>query len=88
MQKIQQKEIATTRCHIAVLTFTQVTLIVSIFTVFIFTYPQFYFTILRSNHILFVAMVEAAAQAYRVAHAVSLTCSIILTSGTTDKGFS
>jgi hypothetical protein len=49
-------------------------------------YLQFYFSIMRS--ILSAALVEAAAQAHWVAHAVSLSCPIIFNLGTIKWGLS
>jgi hypothetical protein len=46
-----------------------------------FRYLQFYFSIMRSINILFMAMVESATQAHRIVCTVSLTHPTILTLG-------
>jgi hypothetical protein len=61
-----------------------VTVVIQTFAIYDFAYPFFYLSVVRSISILFVVMVEAAAQAHCVGCPVSLTHVIILIPGTAN----
>jgi hypothetical protein len=66
----------------------QVTVVIRAFAIRVFSYPPFSFGVMRSINILSTATLEDAAQAHRVARAVSLTRLTISTPGTTNFGLS